>query len=542
MAAACAYVLAFAWQQTPGLFDRHVLEWDARAMVLPAWRYHASGLFANDLVVDLAAIYDPPGWKAVYWLGTLFTDPFTISKLLPFGLLLVLVWHGYQLGRHFGGRVLGAATVIALVHCTFLWNRMAGGHARSFGYPLMVMFLRYAATGCERRALGTLLLQALFYPSAFVVAAPAWMSVIARKGWPAWRRFALVGGLAVAIVAVAQLGDPRLGNPPTRAQAATLKQMKPGGPQPYYPLPAALGSIADVLEVPWRSDGGWWRGIDSPPVHATLVLSLLAGVIFLARRRLARVPLVFATLALSSLGMFGLAYALAYRLYLPDRMLLYSWPPLVLLGLPLAVYLALEPRLGERAAPVAASVVVAFLVIACGDGLPRSENLTDFTAHDSAAIRYVATLPRDILVATQPERASFVQTFALRRTLFSASLNVPFYYGYAVEMEQRIDAFYRAYYAPDLATVARFVERYHVDYLILDERDFGPDARRRARYYEPWQTLAGQLLDRGPADSLALAHPPTASIAFRDGTRLVIDARKLVSATGPLPEGKGGLQ
>ena len=71
----------------------------------------------------------------------------------------------------------------------------------------------------------------------FVVAAPAWMLLIARRPKlqrrPAWRRFALVGVVAGVIVCVAQLGDPRLGNPPTRAQAATLKQMQHGGPQPY---------------------------------------------------------------------------------------------------------------------------------------------------------------------------------------------------------------------------------------------------------------------------------------------------------------------
>ena len=149
---AAAYVLVFVALQTPGLFDRGVLEWDARAFPLAAFRYHGTGLFPDDFIVDAAARYDTPVWVACYWLGSLLVDPFEVSKLLPFLLLAMLVWQAYQLGHARGGVALGVACVVAIVHCTLVWNRIVGGNPRAFGFPLVIAFLRYASTGAERCA------------------------------------------------------------------------------------------------------------------------------------------------------------------------------------------------------------------------------------------------------------------------------------------------------------------------------------------------------------------------------------------------------
>ena len=78
----------------------------------------------------------------------------------------MLVWQGFQLGSRFGGVILGAAVVVLLVHCNFVWDRMVGGNPRAFAFPLVVTFLRYAADENERGTLATLVLQAALYPSA----------------------------------------------------------------------------------------------------------------------------------------------------------------------------------------------------------------------------------------------------------------------------------------------------------------------------------------------------------------------------------------
>jgi len=157
----------------------------------------------------------------------------------------------------------------------------------------------------------------------------------------------------------------------------------------------------------------------------------------------------------------------------------------------------------------------------CGDGLPRNENITWFGAHDTPTIRYLATLPKDIVVATHPERAPFVQIYAHRNVLFSESTNITWFMTYEREMERRIEAFFRAYYTTDPAELRRFAETFGVDYLVADERDFGEDAARRARYYAPWGALNESLVAGSP--HFALATPE--HVVFRDGPRFVVDLR-----------------
>jgi len=529
VAAAWVYVAAFALLQTPGLFDREILEWDARAFTLAAFRFHGSGLFPGDLVVDAMARYDTPLYRAVYWLGTLATDPIEVSKLLPFALFGVLVWQAYALGRARGGRVLGAVSVVALVHCSFVWNRLAGGNARAFGFPLVVAFVRYAAEGAERRMLATLLLASLAYPSALLCCAPAAIVLGLRRGRGPLVRALGVAVLGAVLAGASLWGDPRLGSPPTYAQAASLRLLALGSAQPYYPLPPFATLLGRELPLPFRADGETWRGLAAARAVGLVALAaaLLAALRALRRRgeRPALGTWVFALLPLAGLAMAGAAQLLAYRFYLPQRMLQLAWLPTALLALPLLVEYALRDR--ARASLRAALLVSLVLFGAGGDGLALAENLTDFRRHLTPIIRQIATLPKDVLVATHPERASYVQLFALRRVLVSASTNMPFLDGYARELDRRTEAFFRAYYARGLDGVRALRRDFGVDYVLVDRRDFGDDARSRARYYEPWGSLNEQLLAGVDPDSLALAHPPEAAIAFRAGPHALLDLRRL---------------
>jgi hypothetical protein len=529
VAAGWAYVAASVLLQTPGLLDREILEWDARAFTLPAFRYHHTGLFPGDLVVDAMARYDTPAHHAIYWLGTLVTDPIEISKLLPFALFALLAWQGYALGRARGGRVLGVACVIVLAHCSFVWNRLAGGNPRAFGFPLVVTFLRYAAEGASRRSLAVLIAQALAYPSALLCCAPVAVVLGLRRGRGPLLRALAASGLGALLAGAALWGDPRLGPPPTYAEAATLRVLHADSAQPYYPLPSFATLLRRELPLPFRADGDTWRGISVAGWLGLILLTLALVVAARALRRrgerLAGDTWAFVLLPLAGLVMAAVAQALAYRFYLPQRMLQLAWLPTALVALPLLLEYVL--RSGPRASLRAGLIACAVLFGLGGDGLALAENLTDFRRHLTPIIRQVATLPPEVLIATHPERASYVQLFASRRALISASTNMPFLVGYAREIERRTEAFFRAYYARDLEGVRRLRKEHGVDYLLVDRRDFGEDARTRARYYEPWGSLNQALLTSVEPDALALAHPPKEAILFSAGTHLLLDLRRL---------------
>lgn len=532
--AAVAYTLRFAYQQTPDLLDRRVLEWDARAFALAAFRYHGSGLFPSSLPVDFVASVCTPGWKAVYWLGTLFLDPFALSKGLPFLGLALLLWHGFALGRQIGGLALGAGCVLVLVHCSLIWDRMVGANPRAFGFPLLVVFLRYALAGAERKVLATLVLQAACYPSVFVVCAPAWglCSLLEPDRLRRIVRLGLAGLLSVALIPSAYgRVDPRLGKPPTYAEAATLRQMQPGGAQPFYPLPPPSFSLKTALHQTLGPSGKpVWPAAQAFCSRAAPLpaLTLLVVAAVAAAWRRARRLVVFAAMLVSSLLAFAVSYPLAYRLFLPERFLTYTWPVL----LPLAVLLGLREGLCRwlpHAASTSATLVVAALIfLGYGDGLPGRIGLHDWRQQDTTVTRYLRTLPPQVTVAAQPRVGTFVLAFAQRQAYLAATTNMlPHAYRYGLEMERRFEAFYRAYYARDLADIRRFMRSERVDYLIVDARDFGPEALARARFAQPWITLTDALLTAVPPESLPLAQPPPQAVVFREGPLAVIDLSRL---------------
>lgn len=533
LVAAAAWTLWFFRLQLYGITDAHYLEWDARSGTLGPWRYHGTGLFPNDLLIDFADVYYPPGVKAVYWVGTLFMNPFYVSKYVPFLLGAFLVWQTYALGRTLGGRVVGAAAVVLLLHCHFVWGRMVGVNARAFGFPLMISFMRYAIERRERPALTVLFAEAMFYPSTFLICAPAWGATLL---WPwkldrRWLRYFAVVAAALVVVGLTTLRtDPRIGHPIRMSELMTLRQRAIVG---TWPLPPALDTMRQTVRTALHDDYGVVRWLEKSPARVNgLIVAIVAGalaLLLLVRRwrLIARVPIVFPALFVGSVAAFLVAQAVPYRLYIPDRLLLYAWPPLLLFGLLLLAYLAFSTLMTPRWAGVAAAVVCCALELGFyGDGFYRDINVHNWTRRDDATVAFARSLPKEVLIAAPFDLSSNIQAFARRKVLFSSILNTPIHYPIAVELERRIEEFYRAYYARDMAPVRAMMDADHVDYLMVDARDFGPEAVKRADYLM-WAPLARSLLAAGPPDKLLFAHPPDAAVVYRNGPVSVVDLHKL---------------
>ena len=531
LVAAAAWTLWFFRLQAFGLTDPYYLEWDARSGTLAAWRFHGTGLFPNDLLVDFAAVYYPPGVKLVYWIGTLFANPFWISKLVPFVLGGIVVWQGYALGRALGSRALGAAAVVLLFHCSFVWGRIAGLNARAFGFPLMISFLRYTVERRERPALAVLVAETLFYPSTFLICTPAYGATLL---WPwkldgRWLRYFAAVATGLTILALTTLRtDPRIGHPILYSELTTLVQRGIVG---TWPLEPAADVMRRVVRTSLHDDYGVIHWMQKTParVDGTILAVVAAALALLLLRRwrtLRKVPIVFPALFAGSLAAFAVAQSFPYRLYIPDRILLFAWPPLLLLGFLLLAYLAFS-TLSERWAGVLAAVLVCGLELTLyGDGFVRDINVSNWRSRDDATVRFVATLPKEAMVAASFNTASSIETFARRKVLFSSILNTPIHYPIAAELERRIREYYEAYYAHDLGPVRAMMATDHVDYLVVDARDFGPAAMKRAEY-GPWTVLARSLLNAAPMDKLVFAHPPDAAVVFRNGPVAVVDLHKL---------------
>jgi hypothetical protein len=322
--------------------------------------------------------------------------------------------------------------------------------------------------------------------------------------------------------------DPRIGHPILLSELATLKQRGIVG---TWPLEPARDVMLQAVRTSLHDDYGDIRRLAKWParVNGTLlafVAGALALVLLRRWRTLEKVPLIFPALFAGSLLAFFAAQWFPYRLYIPERMLQYAWPPLLIFGFLLLAYLALFTLTQKWAGVLAALLVCGLELFFYGDGLTRDINVHDWRKRDSLTVQFIATLPKGVTIAASFDQSSSIQTFARRQVLFSSILNTPIHYPIAAELERRIEEYYRAYYARDLAPVRAMMATDHVDYLVADSRDFGPDAIKRAEYLM-WTPLARSLIDAGPKEQMVFAHPPAGAVVFKLDTVMVIDLRKL---------------
>jgi hypothetical protein len=540
------YVVAFYVRQMKGIGDPWLLEWDARATSLPAWRYHETGYFPNDMIVDyMGAFYATPGWSLLFWIATLFTDPLIATKVLPLFALAVIIWQGGMFGYRRFGPAGAAVVVFMLVSTYYIWFRLLGFNARAFGFPFLSAFVRYADEKNEKKVLITLGLASLCYPSVLLLMGPSYGLILLARRAPIkeWIRLSAVGVFCLAVMSRQMLfPDPRFGKPPTLEQAATLRQMQPGSNQPFYPLGSAREFLEPVVRGFFEPAGRrvWYKAQRRLQKRPLLYTGIFAGALgLLAWRKNKNLPVALPAILIAAMVMYFVIRALAYRLYLPDRPLTFAYPIALAFGLPVLAYEAFS-RLSQRWSKIAAALVVAlFFGFMRGDGLvlPRKA-MPNNSWQDTPALHFVRTLPKDVLIIALPEQSSAIQAYAQRSTLFSMHTNTPFFYGFAVEMDARFEEFYRAYYATSWEPLRKLHKERGVTHVVMDERDFGPQAMSRARYAEPWNTLLRkELLRTANKRNLVLRSPPPEAIVFHEGTEIVLDLSRLPEdAPAPRPD------
>ena len=524
--AAAAYCVVFLTTQTKGLFDIYALEWDACGQLLPTFRYHGSGLFRDDINVELRYAMTTPVWSLYYWVGTFFTSANVLSKLLPFALFVVTIWQGFMFGRRLGGAALGAAVAIVLVHHFGVWDRMLGTNPRAFAYPLVIAFLRYATEQAEKRTLVTLVLQAAAYPMSFLCCFPAYGLLLLRRRerWP-WIRYVVAGALAAGIVFTHQATwSSRIGKP---INVATQGMEQ-------YPLKTFGTAVVDTAHDFYVDAGKpLWKKLHALKGSAGRAISwaVVLTLLVVAIPRLRRFPLVWPALIATSVFAFYVARAVALRLHLPERMLEFTFPSLFLLGVPVLAWLAFERELKEWAGHAAAIVVTLLFLGLWGNGIPSGQLLKNWRPEVTPVVKFAATLPQDAHLAQKAWPASFVQTFAKRKMLFSYMTNLGVFDKYTREMDTRVAGFYDAYYASDLQPLKALASKYRLTHVVVDTRDFGPQAEGRASsdrgIAKRWKDRAQRLIRTNRPKGFALADPPPQSVVFSDGPVKVVDLGRL---------------
>jgi len=235
----------------------------------------------------------------------------------------------------------------------------------------------------------------------------------------------------------------------------------------------------------------------------TICFGLLLPVVMLLPKRFplaARISRIeiFPRIILASLVIFVAANVLLFRLYLPSRFTTNSFRiVLAMAGGITAVALldGLFHLVGSRAGRVAATVLFAG-VLALPLAMGPIVDTRYKTGTNPGLYEYLASQPKNILIASLADETNNLPIFAKRSVLFSRETALPFHKRYYNQVRERVLDLINAQYTDDLAELQSFIKKYAVDYLLVDLDAFAPEYVSRDKWITQYQPAAGESVAR----------------------------------------------
>jgi len=104
--------------------------------------------------------------------------------------------------------------------------------------------------------------------------------------------------------------------------------------------------------------------------------------------------------------------------------------------------------------------------------------------------------PKDILIASVADEVNNLPTFTQRSILVGREYAIPYHLGYYRQFRQQTLDLIRAQYSPDWAEVQDFIQKYGIDFWLLDRAAFTPEYLANNKWLQPFQPATGEALKR----------------------------------------------
>lgn len=541
-----AIALIFGLQAVQyGFSSEYIVQDDARQHVFWMQRFINPQLFPQDWIADYFQLMASPGYTFIYRMAAeLGIEPFTFNKILP--LVLGLIATGYGFGVAIEILPIPAAGfAAALVLNQTLWTEddLISATPRAFLYPLFLAFCYYLLRQSSRApgqrlkktsrwrpsqlfCLLLLGLQGLFYPPFALVSLGILTLRLWRRSEKGWRLSQQptdywlwgAGVLVVALVLLPyELADNPFGPMITPGQARLqLEFQRVGGEygrafffdkNPLFfwllgPRSGLLPELPSLALAPLTL-----LGFASP-----FVLGRPAQFP-LARQVTPKISLLVQTL-LVSLGLFLAAHLLLFRLHFPGRYPYHSLRIVLPLAAGIVLVLALEAILRSfndggvsrpRLIRLGLSGLLAAILI-LGPFFLTVGNQGQIVGNVPRLYEFLRRQPPETLVASVAEEVNNLPSFAARPILVGREYALPYHTRYYAEIRQRTVDLIEAQYSPDLETVKGLIEKYEVDFMLLDAAAFTPDYvadHEWMQQFQPVTTTAERRLQQGQIPALA---------------------------------------
>jgi len=532
---------------------RYVVNDDSFLHVFWFEQFRDSALFRGDILAEYPKYFAPQGYVLLYKTASFFCSPLAFSKILPVVLFSLSAFYTFILLKQIAktGFCVFLGVLIFLLAPCFL-NRMAGGHARAFGFLLLLMFLYHWIRREPAAVFWVLVGQALFYPMMLLPSALAYaLGFFGVKDWKVSLDFdrrkitlflaALFACGLLVSWQYAAVRNPALGRMVGREEMLRNPAFYEGGRVKHLPLPPVTKAAADNLQAPVLLNGKVLVPVAKPVGYAPDVQPdfdkrPLSKLFYLCAHRLERSPLRFLAGRMYSLahrtyytGAIDLSAVFFIVFYIGMTFFLLGWTQkrirvpvelIMLFAASILLYVAASlaiPRLFLPGRYLEYSLKIIGLICFCAgitDGISRSRSgllrrglriavialfalffsfnknngLNDFSRNEKLYL-YAQTLPKDALIAGNPKLMDGIPLFSRRMVFVNYKESLPFLSGYWKTITRRTDDLFRAYYSADIRDMSALCAKYGISCIVVDEADFFSGYLNSGSiYFEPFNS------------------------------------------------------
>ena len=545
---------------------------DMLQQVVPYLKYHDPQLMQDYLAGDYFIACMPLGFHALYRGLAPVINPIDIATTLPYILYAIfLLGMGLAAKRLAGWTGLFLALAFCLSADVYL-DRMTGGLARAFGFPIVALGLAALVCGRIKLLMAVIVAGAAFYPSAAVPLGMALAITLlflpandrgVAEDWSLKKRIlllALTGISAAALILPTALKISPYGPSITPKDLVEFPEADEGGryeaaeraPFPPFFQSASQGASHFLFTTGnlMADREGYTGQAFHPQLRAwaftknykgelkrknrllpLLYLISVIGLVGLALRQKTSRPLLrrLLSFALSFFAAYHIACFAAPYFYLPERYIVFPIPPFMTLFLCAGLYglAQLLPQKFPRALIPLVLILpgLLFLLTFGGRGNDSAGLYRRLYPHEKPIVAAAGELPPSSHIAGWPNGViNYLPLFAERKPFLTFEIHQAFHQAYTLEMRKRMHALLEATYATELKPIYFLRDTWAVDYLILDIRNFS----RRPNYFNPFGEPMSELFkSKGAEAGKFWDKLKPQSLVFENGPYLLIDLKSL---------------
>ncbi|MCW5315030.1 hypothetical protein GTQ43_14790 [Nostoc sp. KVJ3] len=498
---ALAYILTGLRQ---AFSSEYIVSDDAREYISWMYRYFNQDLFPGDLIADYFQSVTPIGYGILYKIiAALDINLIFFSKVFPIVLGLITTSYCFLVSMQIlPVPMVGFIASLLLNQSLCIHDDLFSGTPRDFIYPLFLAFLYYLIKSSKLGILTVIALQSLIYPLiAFIDLLILFMRLFrwqngqitiyqSRKDFILFAASIIVAGIIILTYAIQ---SSQFGPAITAAVARTMPEYWHGGRVSYF--------SHNIISY-------WFDGRDSGFFALITPLQLLLGLLlpiilkfqshFLLTKQIKDEVKLLMQVVIASLIMFFIAHALAFKLHWPSRYTHHTFKMVLAIAAAISITLILDAifrwsRQNERQIFILGTIVI------LGVGLifyPSSLKVFPKTPYIKGQVpalyNFLQKQPQNIVIASTSEEADNIPIFAQRTILVGKEYALPIHTKYYAQFRQRMLDLINAQYTEDINQIKDFIQKYHVNFWLLERSAFLPEYITNNTWLQQYQPAAEQ--------------------------------------------------